>query len=434
MKTKNLLRFALFYLSVLLISAKLQGQPTEKLVKVAIAPDHADWVYKTGENVKFKVTVTKNSEPLQNVKISYEIGPEMMIPTKKDATILKEGTLEIQGSTLKDPGFLRCKVIAEYEGLKYEGLATAAFNPELIKPTTEYPADFLEFWEKAKKDLATVPMDVKLTLLPERCSEKSNVYQVNIQNFKPGSRLYGIVSIPKKPGKYPALLKVPGAGVRPYYGDVGMADLGVITLEIGIHGIPVTMDASVYNDLGNSALDAYFLYNLDNRDRYYYKRVYLGCVRAIDFIFSLPEFDGSNLAVSGGSQGGALSIVSAALDNRVKYLSALFPALCDLTGYLSNRAGGWPHMFRDLKASKEKIETTKYYDVVNFARNVKIPGFYSWGFNDVTCPPTSTYSAYNSITAPKELVIFQEIGHWTYPEQTEKSKQWLLNKLLGNRQ
>lgn len=434
MKTKNLLRFALFYLSVLLISAKLQGQPTEKLVKVAIAPDHADWVYKTGENVKFKVTVTKNSEPLQNVKISYEIGPEMMIPTKKDATILKEGTLEIQGSTLKDPGFLRCKVIAEYEGLKYEGLATAAFNPELIKPTTEYPADFLEFWEKAKKDLATVPMDVKLTLLPERCSEKSNVYQVNIQNFKPGSRLYGIVSIPKKPGKYPALLKVPGAGVRPYYGDVGMADLGVITLEIGIHGIPVTMDASVYNDLGNSALDAYFLYNLDNRDRYYYKRVYLGCVRVIDFIFSLPEFDGSNLAVSGGSQGGALSIVSAALDNRVKYLSALFPALCDLTGYLSNRAGGWPHMFRDLKASKEKIETTKYYDVVNFARNVKIPGFYSWGFNDVTCPPTSTYSAYNSITAPKELVIFQEIGHWTYPEQTEKSKQWLLNKLLGNRQ
>jgi cephalosporin-C deacetylase len=435
MKRINSICFALFYSTIFLLSINLQGQPAEKLVKVSIAPDHADWVYKTGENVKFKVSVTKNSEPIQNVKISYEVGLEMMTPVKKEASVLKEGTMEIQGGTLKDPGFLRCKVIAEYEGLKYEGLATAAFNPELIKPTTEYPADFLEFWDKAKKDLATVPMDVKLTLLPERCSEKSNVYQVNIQNFKPGSRLYGIVSIPKKPGKYPALLKVPGAGVRPYYGDVAMADLGVITLEIGIHGIPVTMDPSIYSDLGNSALDGYFLYNLDNRDRYYYKRVYLGCVRAIDFIFSLPEFDGSNLAVSGGSQGGALTIVSAALDNRVKYISALFPALCDLTGYLSNRAGGWPHMFRDTKvASKEKIETSRYYDVVNFAKNVKVPGFYSWGFNDVTCPPTSTYSAYNSITAPKELVIFQEIGHWTYPEQVEKSRQWLLNKLLGNKQ
>jgi cephalosporin-C deacetylase-like acetyl esterase len=88
-------------------------------------------------------------------------------------------------------------------------------------------------------------------------------------------------------------------------------------------------------------------------------------------------------------------------------------------------------MFRDQKVVKEKIETTKYYDVVNFAKNVKVPGFYSWGFNDVTCPPTSTYSAYNSIKAPKELFIAQETGHWTYPEQNEKSKQWLLGKLLG---
>ena len=90
-------------------------------------------------------------------------------------------------------------------------------------------------------------------------------------------------------------------------------------------------------------------------------------------------------------------------------------------------------MFRDLKVVKEKIETTKYYDVVNFAKNVRVPGFYSWGFNDVTCPPTSTYSAYNSIIAPKELLIMQETGHWTYPEQIEKSKRWLLGKLLNNR-
>ena len=88
-------------------------------------------------------------------------------------------------------------------------------------------------------------------------------------------------------------------------------------------------------------------------------------------------------------------------------------------------------MFRDQKVVKEKIETTKYYDVVNVAKNVKVPGFYSWGFNDVTCPPTSTYSAYNSIAALKELLILQETGHWTYPEQNEKSKQWLLGKLFG---
>ena len=431
MKTNELIRFVLCYLIVFTLSARLQDQPVEKMVKVAIAPDHADWVYKTGEPTKFKVTVTKNSELLKNVKISYEVGPEMLSPVLKESTVLTDGNLVISGGTLKEPGFLRCKVVAEFDGLKYEGLATAAFNPELIKPTVEYPADFVQYWEKAKQELATVPMDVKLTLLPDRCTEKSNVYQANIQNYKPGMRLYGIVSIPKKPGKYPALLRVPGAGVRPYNGDAATADLGMITFEIGIHGISVTMDPSVYLDLGKTTLDGYPFFNLDDKDKYYYKRVYLGCVRAIDFLYSLPEFDGSNLAVTGGSQGGALTIVSAGLDSRVKYIAAFYPALCDLTGYLNNRAGGWPHMFRDQKVVKEKIETTKYYDVVNFAKNVKVPGFYSWGFNDVTCPPTSTFSAYNSISAPKELFIMQETGHWTYPEQNEKSKQWLLGKLMG---
>jgi cephalosporin-C deacetylase-like acetyl esterase len=94
---------------------------------------------------------------------------------------------------------------------------------------------------------------------------------------------------------------------------------------------------------------------------------------------SLPQYDGKNLAVTGGSQGGALSIVTAALDPRVKFLAANYPALSDLTGYLYDRAGGWPHMFTNNSSSgngtPQKIETSKYYDVVNFARMVAIPGY-----------------------------------------------------------
>lgn len=411
----------------------LQSQPAEKLIKISIAPDHADWTYKTGENVKFQVTITRNSEPFQNVFVRYEVGPEMLTPVKRDSAVLKEGKLVLDGGSMKTAGFIRCKVTALADGNKYEGIATAGFSPETIQPAAEVPADFGTFWDKAKAEAAKIPMDVKLTLLPDRCTEKVNVYHANIQNFREGSRLFGILCVPKKEGRYPALLKVPGAGVRPYYGDVAMSEKGIIVLEIGIHGISVIQDPSVYTDLGRGALDGYWNYNLDDRDRYYYKRVYLGCVRAIDFIFSLPEFDGQTLAVSGGSQGGALSIITAGLDSRVKYLSSFYPALCDLTGYLIGRAGGWPHLFNDankaFNVKKDKIETSKYYDVVNFARQVKVPGFYSWGYNDVTCPPTSMYAAYNMITAPKDLYLVQETGHWTYPEQNEKSRQWLIDHL-----
>ena len=198
------------------------------------------------------------------------------------------------------------------------------------------------------------------------------------------SRFYGVLCEPKAPGKYPALLSVPGAGVRPYRGLAEMAARGIITLQVGIHGIPVTMDQSVYDSLGAGALANYNTFGLDNRDRYYYRRVYLGCVRANDFLTSHPKWDGVNLAVTGGSQGGALSIVTAALDPRVRGLAAYYPALSDVTGYLQNRAGGWPHMFRAADGplshrSPDKIETSRYYDVVNFARRVKVPGLYYVG-------------------------------------------------------
>ena len=109
-----------------------------------------------------------------------------------------------------------------------------------------------------------------------------------------------------------------------------------------------------------------------------------------------------------------------------------------MTGYLNGRAGGWPHLFDKnnlpFNNLKEKIETVGYYDVVNFARLLKVPGLYTWGFNDETCPPTSMYSAYNVITAPKELFLALETGHWTYPEQRERFNNWLEQKLKSHAQ
>lgn len=429
---KKQLSFLLFLVSFSVVMA----QPAEKFYKVVVAPDHFDWTYKTGENVKFTISVLQNGNLVKNARVRYEIGPEKMEPTKKETITLSTGTTTIDAGTMKTGGFLRCIAFAEIDGKEYKNLGTAGFDPLTIQPTVNNPTDFDAFWDTAKADLAKVPLDAKMTLMPERCTEKVNVYHVNIQNFRIGARLYGIVCVPKKEGKYPALLHVPGAGVRPYYGDIANAEKGIITLQIGIHGIPVNMDPQVYLDLGAGVLNGYNAYNLDNRDRFFYKRVYLGCVRANDFLTQLPQFDGSNLAVTGGSQGGALSIVTAALDNRVKWLGAFYPALSDVTGYLKGRAGGWPHYFDKNSVAvnniPEKLATVGYYDVVNFARRVKVPGYYSWGFNDETCPPTSMYAAYNTISAPKELYLALETGHWTYPEQGERMTKWLVSKLNNN--
>lgn len=408
------------------------GQPTEQFVKVIVAPDHVNWEYKQGEPVKFTVAVLQNGNPVKNVPLRYELGPEKMPPAKKDSLLLASGSLTVETAGMKAPGFLRLVAWAYVNGKQYRGLGTAGFDPGKIVPAAALPEAFSSFWSNAKAQLSKVPLDARTTLLPDRCTEKVNVYHVNLQNID-NSRLYGILCVPKADGKYPAILQVPGAGVRPYNGDVATAEKGFITLQIGIHGIPVTMDPALYTSLAQGALSNYWNYNMDNRDRFYYKRVYLGCLRANDFLVSLPQYDGSQLGVTGGSQGGALSIVTAALDPRVKYLAAYYPALCDLTGYLKGRAGGWPHYLDSTNGQvnnrKEKIETLGYYDVVNFARQLKVPGIYSWGFNDEVCPPTSIYAAYNEIKAPKQLYLALETGHWTYREQGEVLNGWLQEKL-----
>ncbi len=339
--------FAIRFLLAILVCNTLNADAqTERQVKIMVTPNHADWLYKKGEEATFEVTVFKSNVPLANAKIYYEIGLEKMPSNKKDSMVLTTGKTILKAGTLKEPGFLRCTVTSAVDNITYRGLATAGFEPYTIKPYTEMPADFTTFWETAKMELAKIPLDARMTLMPERCTEKTNVYHVNIQGYGNNpSRLYGVLCVPKKEGKYPALLKVPGAGVRPYGGDIGLAEKGVITLEIGIHGVPVNLEPQLYTSLATGALLSYPNINLDDKDRFYYKRVYLNCIRANDFLTSLPQYDGSQLSVMGGSQGGALSIVTAALDPRVKFMSAMYPALSDLTASLHGRASGWPNYF-----------------------------------------------------------------------------------------
>lgn len=256
MKTKFLVFIFLVF------SLSLMAQPGERLVKVTIKPNSPDWNYKIGDKASFDVIVTKNSIPIKDVEIRYELSYDMMTPFENKTATLKDGTIKIEGGTMKVPGFLRCRVFASHDGVEYETRATAAYTPEAIKPTAVMPSDFTEFWDKAKAENSKIPLDARLKLLPERSTEKANVYELNIQNYQ-GSRIYGILCVPNAPGKYPAKLKVPGAGVRPYGGDVREAENGIITLEIGIHGVPVTMDRVVYDNLAAGALSGYYFDNWD---------------------------------------------------------------------------------------------------------------------------------------------------------------------------
>lgn len=373
---------------VLPVAAQIRGYN----IQVNVVPDHQDWTYKVGETATFRISVTKSATPLAGAVIDYEAGPEMYQDVKKTAVVLKDGTLTVKGKMTK-PGFYRVDVKTTIGGKEYKGACAAAFSPEQLKPTTVNPADFDQFWQNAISEARHTDLNPTKRLLPERCTKDVNVYEVSFQNVRWGSRTYGILCEPVKPGKYPALLRVPGAGVRPYGGDIYTASKGAVTLEIGIHGIPVTMQQSVYDDLGQGALNGYWEFGMDNRDKSYYKHVVLGCIRALDYIEQYTPWNGKELGVTGSSQGGFLSLATAGLDRRITFYAPVHAALCDHTASLKGVACGWPHYFywNKGKGMEKQIETSRYYDGVNFARRITNAqtGWFSFGYNDDVVPPTT---------------------------------------------
>lgn len=421
---KKILSLFFCLLCTLLVSAQIRGNE----IRVMVSPDRADWKYGLNEKCTFTVRVLKAQNLLPGVTVDYELGPEMYPTETKTGVVLKDGKLTLKG-TMKTPGFLRCKVKAHVDGRTYEGLATAAYAPEELRPVSQLPDNFLKFWETTLANARQTPLNPTMTLLPERCTETSNVYEVSFQTKAWGGRMFGILSVPKAEGTYPALLRVPGAGVRPYSGDTYLAPGKVIVLEVGIHGIPVTMQQSVYDNLAAGALNGYWNFCRDNRDQNYYNRVIVGALRAVDFICSLPQFNGKALGVTGSSQGGALSVITAALDSRVTFFGAVHPALCDHEAFLKKRAGGWPHYYYQAEPTDKELKALRYYDTANFARCLKATGWFSWGYNDEVCPPTSMYAAYNAVTAPKELHLYLETGHYWYQEQWEEWQDWLRKQL-----
>ena len=429
-------RFAYFNVLALAFACSLSAlaQTLGNNITVTVTPDHKDWNYKMGETAAFRVCVLKSGTLLDGAAISFEKGPEMYPDDKGDMT-LKDGSTVIKGKMNK-PGFYRLKVTAHVGGRDYTGTCTAAFSPEQIVATTQNPDDFDEFWTKTLEQARWTSLEPKLELLPERCTPAVNTYHVSFQNDKWDRRVYGILCVPTAPGKYPALLRVPGAGVRPYTGDPWTAAKGVIVLEIGIHGIPVTNPQEYYDNLFSAALADYWTYSINNRERCYYKHVITGAARAIDYIASLKEWDGQNLGVAGSSQGGFLTLAMAALDKRVTCYAPVHAAMCDYEAALKKVACGWPHYFYNyadpnttLKADPAEVENTRYYDGVNFARRITCPGWFSFGYNDDVVPPTTAYATYNAVTAPKEVHPYPQTAHFWYQEQWDEWQAWLLGKL-----
>lgn len=423
---KNRLLCMLVMAVLFMLPAAAENYPYRSDVLWVTVPDHVDWLYKTGEKATVEVQFYKYGIPQDGLTVSYELGGDMMPSDAQGTVTLKNGKALIPVGTMREPGFRDCRLTAKLDGKTYSHHVKVGFSPEKLQPYTKLPSDFNEFWDKTKAEAAQFPLTYTKEHVEKYSTDKIDCYLIRLQLNRQNQCIYGYLFYPKAEGKYPVVLCPPGAGIKTIKGPMRhkyYAEEGCIRFEIEIHGLHPELDDETFSEISrafSSRENGYLVNGLDSRENYYMKRVYLACVRSIDLLTSLPEWDGKNVIVQGGSQGGALALVTAGLDKRVTACVANHPALSDMVGYKAGRAGGYPHLFSKTvdMDTPQKIQTLAYYDVVNFAKQITVPVYMTWGYNDNTCPPTTSYIVYNVLNCPKEALITPINEHWT-SEDTE---------------
>lgn len=401
-------------------------------------PDHADWLYKTGEKAVIDVELYKYGMPLDGM-LEYAVADDMLEADAKGSVEMKRGRARINIGTRRTPGFRDVQLSLAYGGKTYRHHVKVGFSPEMIKPYTAEPEDFTTFWSDNIAQMRKKPLKYTKERSEEYSTDKTDCYLLKIETDGTGHSMYGYLFVPKgaRHGSCPVVMCPPGAGIKTikeplrhkYY-----AENGFVRLEIEIHGLDPRLPQQAFDEMSrafNRRNGGYLADGIDSRDRYYMKHVYMGLVRCIDLLTSLPEWDGRNVAVQGGSQGGALALVTAGLDSRVTQCVVNHPALSDMAAYMeSGRTGGYPHFNRTPGLlDRRTAATLAYYDVVNFARHVTAPVYMTWGYNDNVCPPTTSYAVWNTLTCPKESLITPVNEHWTSDDTEYGQMVWIKNHL-----
>jgi len=308
---------------------------------------------------------------------------------------------------------IEARVKEEYTALGF------MVSPGKLKPGGSRPEDFDKFWEAEKQNLKALPLDIKTSPVENSRSE-TGYYCVDMTisctGPKPARGYFAKPSI-AAPKSLPIVLLVHAAGVSGSWcrsepeNALRYAKMGALCFDLNAHGMLNGQPDEYYASLEAGELKSYYLQGINSRDECYFRGMYLRILRTIDFLTKQPEWDKKRIIVIGESQGGGQALVAAGLDERVTAAVAIVPAMCDFSGPLVNREGGWPQPLKAEIPREEILSTVPYFDAANILRRSKATIFVEIGLIDNTCPPASIYAAINQSKGKKIIYAVPYRAH-----------------------
>ena len=369
----------------------------------------ADSLSRANES-KIRFFVTPDTD--ENSDIFSE---ERVINIPKNDSINLTFTLPIS-----QPGFYKCFI--EDDGNVIHRF-NIGYEPTSCISLPDSQPDFDTFWQRALNELAAVDGEYKVVLDKKQSGKKRKAYDVEMKSWG-GETIRGKLYVPVADGKYPALIYYNGYGAQPWDFDVDGRD-DLIEFVTGVRGQMYNQPYNTYGD--------WIRYNLDKPDSYYYKGAFMDAVRFIDFISQYEKTDTDRIFAEGGSQGGALTLAAASLDDRLAAICPYIPFLSDYKDYF--KIVNWPAapVMEEAKLKGLDDDTLyrnlSYFDIKNLARRIKCPVMMGIGLQDPTCPPHTNMSSYNLITSQKQLIIYPTCGHTVdYSDWNPRRDKFLQDK------
>lgn len=285
-------------------------------------------------------------------------------------------------------------------------------RPELFGTTTTRPPDFDDFWAAIMAEVNEIPLNPSLKHVPMRSTDDVDVYEIGYDSLD-NLRIAGWYCVPKESylaPPYPALLLVPGYISEPTL-PKSWARMGYAAVGVAPRG---KLRSNTHFDPGYPGL---LVSNIVDRHTYAYRGFYIDACRAVDFVLSRPEVDKTRIGIHGSSQGGALTVTTAALRPDVITCGAAgAPYLCGFMDAAS-LTNSWPYeemndylrQYPDREADMRA--TLDYYDGINFAPLIKAPMLVYIGLGDDVCPPETGYALVDAMTCPKTLHAYPRSAH-----------------------
>ena len=395
--------------------------------KITVTLDHADAMYKCNEQAVFTVTVLNGDQPHKEGKASVRLSNDGLTTiSTKEVDLSAENPFTVTG-TMEKPGILSLDVDVAAQPKRLHKVFGAAFEPLAIQPGAPSPKDFLKFWLDETAKFQDTPLDPQLIPLQRLTNDKVDGFKVSFA--APAGRVYGFLTVPKAPGKYPAIVSVPGAGPgatsAPMLADFVYLVMNVHTYDPDIPGKTVNDSYKEVNEGG-----MYMYKNIPDREKTYFHHGIVGIHNAVRWLAKHEKVVPYCIGYHGSSQGGAFGFILGGLFPNICALVCNVPAMCDHLGYKQGRLAGWPQFCRQMKNSPEIETMAQYYDAMNFARYIRAPIRVIVGLADRTCSPSSVYAAYNQIPSrDKQIISEVGMGHEVWPSYN-KSIAWMKDYLL----